>query len=71
MVATILLQPHTLTAVFMLVLPSAASSRSQSQSHIAIDDQSVSLGVEHHLGLVTRYLLLFDSYGLVSVRLPL
>jgi hypothetical protein len=25
--------------------------------------QSVSLGVEPHLGLTTRYLLLFDSYG--------
>jgi hypothetical protein len=27
--------------------------------------QSLSLGVEHHLGFMTRYLLLFDSYGLV------
>jgi hypothetical protein len=27
--------------------------------------QSVSLGVEPHLGVMTRYLLLFDSYGLV------
>jgi hypothetical protein len=27
--------------------------------------QSVSLGVEPHLGLMTRYLLLFDRYGLV------
>jgi hypothetical protein len=27
--------------------------------------QSVSLGVEPHLGLMIRYLLLFDSYGLV------
>jgi hypothetical protein len=27
--------------------------------------QSVSLGVEPHLGLMTRYFLLFDSYGLV------
>jgi hypothetical protein len=27
--------------------------------------QSVSLGVEPQLGLMTRYLLLFDSYGLV------
>jgi hypothetical protein len=33
--------------------------------------QSVSLGVEPHLGLVTRYLLLFDSYGLVFVVRPL
>jgi hypothetical protein len=33
--------------------------------------QSVSLGVEPHLGLMTRYLLLFDSYGLVFVGCPL
>jgi hypothetical protein len=32
--------------------------------------QSVSLGVEPHLGLMTRYLLLFDSYGLVFCRAP-
>jgi hypothetical protein len=32
---------------------------------------SVSLGVEPHLGLMTRYLLLFDSYALVSVGRPL
>jgi hypothetical protein len=25
---------------------------------------TVSLGVEPHLGLITRYLLLFDTYGL-------
>jgi hypothetical protein len=33
--------------------------------------QSVSLGVKPHLGLMTRYLLLFDSCGLVFVRRPL
>jgi hypothetical protein len=33
--------------------------------------QSVSLGVEPHLGIMTRYLLLFDSYGLVIVGRPL
>jgi hypothetical protein len=33
--------------------------------------QSVSLGVELHLGLMTRYLLLFDSYGLVFLGRPL
>jgi hypothetical protein len=32
--------------------------------------QSVSLGVEPHLGLMTRYLLLFDSYGLVFCGAP-
>jgi hypothetical protein len=33
--------------------------------------QSVSFGVEPHLGLMTRYLLLFDSYGLVLLERPL
>jgi hypothetical protein len=33
--------------------------------------QSLSLGVELHLGLMTRYLLLFDTYGLVFVGRPL
>jgi hypothetical protein len=33
--------------------------------------QSVSLGVETHLGLTTRYLLLIDSYVLFFVRRPL
>jgi hypothetical protein len=28
-------------------------------------DQSVNLGVEPHLGLMTGYLLLFDNYGLL------
>jgi hypothetical protein len=32
--------------------------------------QSVSLGVEPHLGLMTRYLLLFDSYGIVFSGAP-
>jgi hypothetical protein len=32
--------------------------------------QSVTLGVEPHLGLMTRYLLLFDSYGLVLCEAP-
>jgi hypothetical protein len=42
------------------------------QSHIATDDQSISKsGVEPHLGPITRYLLLFDSYGLVFVGRPL
>jgi hypothetical protein len=33
--------------------------------------QSVSLGVEPYVGLMTRYLLLFDSYGRVIVGRPL
>jgi hypothetical protein len=40
-------------------------------SHITTDGQSVSLGVEPHLVLMTRYLLLFDSYGLAFVGRPL
>jgi hypothetical protein len=47
-----------------------AVSQSQSQSHIATDSQSVSQSVlvsSPHLGLMTRYLLLFDSYSLVIV----
>jgi hypothetical protein len=35
------------------------------------DSQSVSFGVDPHLGLMTRYLLLFDSYGLAFLVLPL
>jgi hypothetical protein len=41
------------------------SDLSSSQSHIATDGQSVSLGAEPSVGLMTRYLLLFDSYGFV------
>jgi hypothetical protein len=33
--------------------------------------ERVSLGVEPRLGLMTKYLLLFDSYGLVFVGRPL
>jgi hypothetical protein len=33
--------------------------------------QSLSLGVEPHLRFMTRYLLLFDSYGLVLMGRPL
>jgi hypothetical protein len=32
--------------------------------------QSVSLGVEPHLGLMTRYILLFDNYGLCFCGAP-
>jgi hypothetical protein len=46
----------------------------QSQSHVATDgrsvSQSVSLGVEPHLGPMTRSLLLFDSYGLIFSGAP-
>jgi hypothetical protein len=42
-------------------------SSSQSQSHVVTDSQSVSKS----WGLMTRCLLLFDSYGLVFVERPL
>jgi hypothetical protein len=41
---------------------------SQSQSHIATDGQSVCLGVEPRLGLMTRCFFLFESYCPVHVR---
>jgi hypothetical protein len=44
-------------------------SKSKLKSKLHCDwrsvNQSVSLGVEPHLGFMTRYLLLFDIYGLV------
>jgi hypothetical protein len=43
----------------------------QSQSHIATDGQIVSLVIEPHLGPMTRYLFLSDSYVLTSVGRPL
>jgi hypothetical protein len=45
------------------------SNHQKSKSHCHW--RLVSLGVEPHLGLMTRYLLLFDSYGLVFVGRPL
>jgi hypothetical protein len=42
-----------------------------SQSHIATDGQSVCLGVEPRLGLLTRCFFLFDSYCPVHVGTPL
>jgi hypothetical protein len=50
--------------------PPPHGSDSQSKSYcdwrsVSQSVSPVSLGVEPHLGLMTRYLLLFDSYGLV------
>jgi hypothetical protein len=58
----LLLDNESLT-VFLLVLE-LASSLSNSVG------QSVSLGIEPHLGLMTRSLLLFDIYGIVFVGSP-
>jgi hypothetical protein len=54
--------------------PSIPSQPSQSKVKVTLRltvGQSISLGVEPRLGLMTRYLLLFDSYGLVFVGRPL
>jgi hypothetical protein len=51
-----------------------ASARPESKVKVTLRltvSQSVSLGVEPHLGLMTRYLILFDSYGLVYLGHPL
>jgi hypothetical protein len=47
--------------------------KSKSKSHCdwRSVSQSASLGVEPHLELMTRYLLLFDRYGLVFLGRPL
>jgi hypothetical protein len=50
------------------------SRPSQSQIKVTLRltvSQSVSLGIEPHLGPMTRYLFLSDSYVLVSVGRPL
>jgi hypothetical protein len=60
------LQHAHLSAGFFLL-----RSRSRSLCDWQSVSQSVSLGVEPHLGLMTRYLLLFDSYGLGFVGRPL
>jgi hypothetical protein len=44
---------------------------SQSQSHISTDSQSVCLGVEPRLGLMTRYLFFIESYNPVHMGRPL
>jgi hypothetical protein len=54
------------------VLKSSLNGCSLPTAYSCITDwQSVSLGVEHPLALMTRYLLLCDSYGFVSVGRPL
>jgi hypothetical protein len=46
-------------------------SKSKSHCDWRSASQSVSLGVKPHLGLMTRYILLFDNYGLAFVGRPL
>jgi hypothetical protein len=66
--ATVEVFDHTSTRDW---LGSQNQSETQSQSYVTTDGQSLSLGVEPHLGLKTRSLLLFDSYGLVFMGRPL
>jgi hypothetical protein len=66
---------HTLTANELHSL-TADSGLTRHQDKVNVElrvtvAQSVSLGVEPHLGLMTRYLLLFDSRGLVFLGRPL
>jgi hypothetical protein len=56
--------------------PASMRGHHQSQSQVKVTlrltvSQAVSLAFVPHLGLMTRYLLLFDSYGLVFVGRPL
>jgi hypothetical protein len=46
-------------------------SQSQNQSHIATESQSVCLGVEPRVGLMTRYSFLIESYSPVHMGHPL
>jgi hypothetical protein len=48
------------------IFPLASQSQVKVTLRLTVS-QSVSLGVEPHLGLMTRYLLLLDTYGLVFV----
>jgi hypothetical protein len=48
-----------------------SSSPTIRRATVEVVSQSVSLGVEPHLELTTSYLLLFDSYSLVFLGLPL
>jgi hypothetical protein len=51
--------------------PWPQKSKSKSHCDWRSVSQSVNLSVEPHVGLMTCYLLLFDSYGLVFVARPL
>jgi hypothetical protein len=64
-------QPH---AIVPLIVSFHCTSQVKVEVKVTLRltvSQSLSLGVEPHLGLMTRYLLLFDNYGLVFVGRPL
>jgi hypothetical protein len=55
----------------VLYIPTSAPSKDKVKVTLRLTvSKSVSLGVEPHLGFLTRYLLLFDCYGLVFVTAP-
>jgi hypothetical protein len=72
------LYPHALGSLFVASYDSQGYPSTWGTNWVKVEvtlrltlGQSVSLGVEPHLGLMTRYLLLFDSHGLVFVGRPL
>jgi hypothetical protein len=60
--------PQALSSLFVAFNDSVFKVKVTLQLTIS---QSVNLSVEPHLGLMTRYLLLFYSYGLIFVGRPL
>jgi hypothetical protein len=72
------IRPHLHTGLSLLELDGLLTTFRHEPHRVKVKvtlrltvSQSVSRGVEPHLGLVTRYLLLFDSYGLAFVERPL
>jgi hypothetical protein len=69
-------KPYFSVSDLRLPFPSPPTIRRVKSSQVKVTlrltvSQSVSLGAEPHLGLMTRYLLLFDSYGPIFVGRPL
>jgi hypothetical protein len=59
------------TPKYLLLTFKVTSSQIQSQSYFTIDGQSVCLGVEPTLGLVTRYYFLYEGFSLKVAVLSL
>jgi hypothetical protein len=63
---------HTLTSGIELAVYIAFINEVEFEDTLRLTvSESVSLGVKPHLGLMTRFLIPFDSYGLVFVGRPL
>jgi hypothetical protein len=54
---------------YLLTLPYQVKVKVKVTSRLTVS-QSVNHGIEPHLGLMTRYLLLSDSHGLVFLERP-